>query len=223
MARVIAPRDTSVPGRVVPVLSTFLFVVVSVVPLNLPGFAIVTPSFALMAVYHWSIYRPDLLPQTAVFALGEIGDAGDVAGRCGVLQCLLDRADLARRQFKQAALRVETEGADFGRMRVEGDGGKTPDRRHVAQVLAEACLVDGEIGVDGPVEEAEEPQDAKQVRVGARLHVGGEARRPRAGAAPEADDRPGPHGRRGPHSTAPATVTRRPRRRARRLASRPRA
>jgi rod shape-determining protein MreD len=74
VARVIAPRDTGAAGRVVPVLSTFLFVVVSVVPLNLPGFAIVTPSFALMAVYHWSIYRPDLLPQTAVFALGILLD-----------------------------------------------------------------------------------------------------------------------------------------------------
>ncbi|HXQ51083.1 MAG TPA: rod shape-determining protein MreD [Stellaceae bacterium] len=74
MARVMVPRDSGAPGRVVPFLSTFVFVLVSVVPLQLPGFAAVTPSFALMAVAHWTIYRPDLLPQSAVFALGLLLD-----------------------------------------------------------------------------------------------------------------------------------------------------
>jgi rod shape-determining protein MreD len=74
MARVIVPRDSGAPGRVVPFLSTFVFVLVSVVPVQLPGFAVVTPSFALMAVAHWTIYRPDLLPQWAVFALGLLLD-----------------------------------------------------------------------------------------------------------------------------------------------------
>ena len=74
MARVITPRDSGAPGRVVPVLSTFLFVLISVVPLQIPGLAAVTPSFALMAVAHWTIYRPDLLPQSAVFLLGLLLD-----------------------------------------------------------------------------------------------------------------------------------------------------
>jgi rod shape-determining protein MreD len=74
MARVIGPRDSGAPGRVVPVISTFLFVLVSVVPLQLPGLAAVTPSFSLMAVAHWTLYRPDLLPQSAVFALGLLLD-----------------------------------------------------------------------------------------------------------------------------------------------------
>ena len=33
-------------------------------------------------------------------------------------------------------------------MRVEGDGGDAGGRRHVAQMLAEARLVDGEIGIE---------------------------------------------------------------------------
>ena len=74
MARVIAPRDSGSPGRIVPVLSTFLFVLVSVVPLQLPGLATVTPSFALMAVAHWATYRPDLLSQLSVFVLGVLLD-----------------------------------------------------------------------------------------------------------------------------------------------------
>jgi rod shape-determining protein MreD len=74
MARVMAPRDSGSPGRVVPVLSTFLFVVVSVVPLQIPGFAAVTPSFAMIAVAHWTTYRPDLLSQLSVFVLGVLLD-----------------------------------------------------------------------------------------------------------------------------------------------------
>jgi rod shape-determining protein MreD len=74
MARVIAPRDGGSLGRAIPALSTFLFVLVSVVPLQLPGLAAVTPSFALMAVAHWTTYRPDLLSQLSVFVLGVLLD-----------------------------------------------------------------------------------------------------------------------------------------------------
>jgi rod shape-determining protein MreD len=62
------------PHKLVPFLSTLIFVLVSVVPLHIPGFAAVTPAFALMAVFHWTIYRPDLLPPVAVFLLGLLLD-----------------------------------------------------------------------------------------------------------------------------------------------------
>ena len=68
------PRDAGYPARFVPFLMTLFFAIVSVVPLNLPGFAVVTPAFTLMAVFHWTIYRPDLLPVTAVFAIGLLLD-----------------------------------------------------------------------------------------------------------------------------------------------------
>jgi rod shape-determining protein MreD len=67
-------RDVGYPARFLPFLSTLLFALVSVVPINLPGFAVVTPAFALMAVFHWTIYRPDLMPLTAVFAIGLLLD-----------------------------------------------------------------------------------------------------------------------------------------------------
>ena len=35
-------------------------------PLHIPGYAALTPAFTLMAVYHWTIYRPDLLPALAL-------------------------------------------------------------------------------------------------------------------------------------------------------------
>ncbi len=67
-------RDVGYPARLLPFLSTLIFALVSVVPINLPGFAVVTPAFALMAVFHWTIYRPDLMPLTAVFAIGLLLD-----------------------------------------------------------------------------------------------------------------------------------------------------
>lgn len=68
------PRDGGYPARFVPFLTTLLFAVISVVPLNLPGSAVVTPAFALMAVFHWTVYRPEWMPLSAVFAIGLLLD-----------------------------------------------------------------------------------------------------------------------------------------------------
>ncbi len=57
-----------------PLLFTLFLVLVSVVPLRVPGFAAVTPALSLVAVYYWAIFRPDLLPAVAVFAIGLVQD-----------------------------------------------------------------------------------------------------------------------------------------------------
>jgi rod shape-determining protein MreD len=67
-------RDAGVPIKLLPFATTLLFVMISVMPWHIPGFAVVTPAFALMAVYHWTIYRSDLLPPIAVFAAGLLLD-----------------------------------------------------------------------------------------------------------------------------------------------------
>ena len=51
-----------------------LLVILNVVPTSIPKYAAATPTLALIAVYHWAIYRPNLLPLTAVFALGLLQD-----------------------------------------------------------------------------------------------------------------------------------------------------
>ena len=89
MARVTMPRDNGFGGRLVPFLSTLIFVLVSVVPLQIPGFAAVTPSFALMAVFHWTIYRPDLLPISVVFGLGLLLDLLNGSPYLGVSALML--------------------------------------------------------------------------------------------------------------------------------------
>jgi len=61
-----------------PALLTLILVLASGLPLGLPGMAEVMPCFAVMAVYYWTLHRPDLLPSGAVFLLGLLQDA--VAG-----------------------------------------------------------------------------------------------------------------------------------------------
>lgn len=60
--------------RVTPILSCFLMVLLSVAPHGLPQFQAVSPDLAMMTVFYWAIYRPDLLPNWAVFVVGLFQD-----------------------------------------------------------------------------------------------------------------------------------------------------
>src|SRR5215471_6282538 len=98
------PRDvgSGLFARFVPFLMTLLFAVISVVPLNLPGFAVVTPAFTLMAVFHWTVYRPDLMPLSAVFAIGLLVDllnGTPYVGLSALTLLLVRTAVLAQRRF----------------------------------------------------------------------------------------------------------------------------
>lgn len=57
-----------------PALLTLVLIVFDVVPLRLPEFAVIVPSFALMSVYFWTLYRADLMPAPVVFGLGVFQD-----------------------------------------------------------------------------------------------------------------------------------------------------
>lgn len=61
-------------ARMVPSTTTMLFVLLSLLPFHVPSFGSIAPAFALMAVFHWSVYRPDLLPPTIVFVAGLLLD-----------------------------------------------------------------------------------------------------------------------------------------------------
>ena len=54
-------------------LGMFL-VIVGTLPLYIPGYGPVAADFALMAVFYWAIYRPDLLPPLAAFVIGLLQD-----------------------------------------------------------------------------------------------------------------------------------------------------
>jgi rod shape-determining protein MreD len=74
MAFLVGQREISLAGQVVPTVTALVFALASVVPLHIPGFDVVTPAFALMALFHWTVYRPDLLPLGVVFLLGILLD-----------------------------------------------------------------------------------------------------------------------------------------------------
>lgn len=57
-----------------PFALALILVVLSLIPVRLPGFAPIAPLLTLVAVYHWSIYRPNLFPAVAVFAIGLLQD-----------------------------------------------------------------------------------------------------------------------------------------------------
>jgi rod shape-determining protein MreD len=60
--------------RLVPFVLAVVLVILSIVPLGFPGYAAVMPIFSLIAVYHWTIYRPELMPSYAVFVIGLLQD-----------------------------------------------------------------------------------------------------------------------------------------------------
>ena len=59
-----------------PFVLTIGLVLVSVLPILAPGTGPITPALTLMAVYFWSVHRPDLLPIAATFVVGVVQEDG---------------------------------------------------------------------------------------------------------------------------------------------------
>ena len=91
------PRVNGGVARALPIATPILAALLTILPLHAPGYAVLTPAFVLMAVYHWTIYRPDLLAPVGVFAVGLAQDllAGTMIG-AGALVLLLARAAVLR-------------------------------------------------------------------------------------------------------------------------------
>src|SRR5580658_3360563 len=95
------PRVNNGAARLLPIATTLIAAVISVLPVRIPGYAALTPVFTLMAAYHWTIYRPDLLPPLALFAVGLTEDllAGAPLGVSALLLLLARTAVLSHRRF----------------------------------------------------------------------------------------------------------------------------
>jgi rod shape-determining protein MreD len=72
----------------IPGLTLILCIFVATIPMGLPYLSDVTPFLSLMAVYYWSIYRPDLMPAVVVFAGGLLQDVL-TGGPVGLLALVL--------------------------------------------------------------------------------------------------------------------------------------
>lgn len=65
--------DLQVRG-LLPALTTFFLLIVGLIPWHVPGLAVITPAFPLIAVFFWSIYQPHRLPYWATFLIGVLQD-----------------------------------------------------------------------------------------------------------------------------------------------------
>ena len=87
--------------NVLPIATMVLAALLSIEPLHLDGYAALTPAFTLMATYHWTIYRPDLLPAPLLFLIGTIEDllAGGLPGVTAVTLLLARAIILPQRHY----------------------------------------------------------------------------------------------------------------------------
>ena len=93
------PRVYRPTARLLPVATTIAALVISVLPFEIPGYEALTPAFVLMAAYHWTIYRPELLPPLALFLIGMAADLLTAAAPgVSALVLLLARAGLMPRR-----------------------------------------------------------------------------------------------------------------------------
>ena len=60
--------------QLTPSMLPLILVIIGVVPLRILEFSTVMPLVPLMAVYHWAVFRPRLLPAYAVFLIGILQD-----------------------------------------------------------------------------------------------------------------------------------------------------
>jgi rod shape-determining protein MreD len=60
--------------RLLPVIISLALTLAVVLPIGLPQWGILAPPLLLIAVFYWSIVRPDLMPPTAAFVLGLFQD-----------------------------------------------------------------------------------------------------------------------------------------------------
>ncbi len=60
--------------KLTPFLLSLALVMLNLMPLHLPGYAAISPNFALMAVYYWALHCPSLFPSGAVFVIGLMQD-----------------------------------------------------------------------------------------------------------------------------------------------------
>ena len=75
MKSTLWPRLDHLARHLTPFAATALLVVLGAVTLPIPGYVRAAPVLPLIAVYHWAIHRPDLLPAWAVFSIGLLQDA----------------------------------------------------------------------------------------------------------------------------------------------------
>ncbi|MBL8669269.1 MAG: rod shape-determining protein MreD [Alphaproteobacteria bacterium] len=87
--------------RATPALTFLLLLLVGLLPVPIAGLPAIAPLFTLIAVYYWSIYRPEYMPPWLVLALGLIEDlsSGSALGLSATTLLLVHLGVAAQRRF----------------------------------------------------------------------------------------------------------------------------
>ena len=90
MKSTVWQRLDLIARNLLPFSFTILLIMISLLPVRPPDAAPLVPSLALIAVFFWTIYRPDLMPEWAVFLIGLFQDlmGGGLVG-IGILSLLI--------------------------------------------------------------------------------------------------------------------------------------
>jgi len=87
--------------NITPFLLALVLIMVSQLPMHIPELGRASPMLALIAVYHWTVFRPELLPSPAVFVIGLFLDllSGGPVGINAVVLLLVYGVVLSQRRF----------------------------------------------------------------------------------------------------------------------------
>ncbi len=101
MQATVIQRMDITARRLVPFGVTLVLMLFAMTPTYVPGLSHVAPMYALMAVYFWSIYRPDLLGYGSTFAIGILEDllAGTPLGSGALILLLCQRVVFHQQKF----------------------------------------------------------------------------------------------------------------------------
>jgi rod shape-determining protein MreD len=87
--------------ELMPFALTLGLIVVGAIPFYVPGLQSVAPSLPFIAVYYWTLHRPDLMPPAAAFTIGLFQDilSGAPVGTGAAVFVILHAAVRSQRTF----------------------------------------------------------------------------------------------------------------------------
>lgn len=97
----MAVRLSEILRDAAPAVLTAVLVLIEVTPLGIPGLSPVAPSLAMIGVFHWAAFRPEIMPAWLAFLIGVLHDlaSGAPLGLTGLVFILLQGVCASQRRW----------------------------------------------------------------------------------------------------------------------------